>query len=94
MMSEYHELSNFFKCPITYKEKLFNCCEQAYRHSKAVVFGDKEAAEAIMRTPDPARQKFLGSKINGFVFDQWKRDREAIMSDILHCKFSQHLDLC
>ena len=64
MMSEYHELSNFYTCPITYKEKLYNCCEQAYQHSKAVVSGDKEAAEAIMRTTDPARQKFLGSKIN------------------------------
>ena len=92
-MSEYHELSNFYKCPITYKKKTFNCLEQGYQYAKAVLFDDIETADAILSASSPAKQKFLGSKVKGYVMQQWKTARETIMKNLLHSKFSQHPDL-
>ena len=92
-LSEYHELSNYFKCPVTYKERKFNCSEQAYQYSKATLFNDVASAEAIMRSSSPGHQKFIASKVSGFDHDKWKAAREPIMKDILHCKFSQNLNL-
>ena len=93
ILSEYHELSNFYKCPITYKKKTFNCLEQGYQYAKAVLFNDIETADAILSASSPAKQKFLGSKVKGYVMQQWKTARETIMKDLLHSKFSQHPDL-
>ena len=93
ILSEYHELSNFYKCPITYKKNTFNCLEQGYQYTKAVLFNDKETAGAILSASSPAKQKFLGSKVKGYVMQQWKAARETIMKDLLHCKFSQHPEL-
>ena len=68
--SEYHELSNFYRCPIKYKNKTFNCVEQCYQYEKAMKFGDLKTASAILRSEDPADQKYLGKKISGFKPDQ------------------------
>ena len=65
-----HELSNFYKCSVNYKDQLYSSSEQSYQHAKAVQFGDTNFAEAIMRSPRPAHQKFLASKIKGYVHDQ------------------------
>ena len=93
ILSEHHELSNFYKCPVNYKDRVYNSSEQAYQHAKAVLFGDTSSAEAIMRSPRPAHQKFLASKVKGYVHDQWKTAREPIMKEIIHCKFSQNLEI-
>ena len=93
ILSEHHELSNFFRCPVSYKDRVYNSSEQAYQHAKAVLFGDTVTAEAIMSSPRPAHQKFLASKIKGYVHGQWKTAREQIMKEIIHCKFSQNLDI-
>ena len=93
ILSEHHELSNFFRCPVSYKDRVYNSSEQAYQHAKAVLFGDTDTAGAIMRSPRPAHQKFLASKIKGYVHGQWKTAREQIMKEIIHCKFSQNLDI-
>ena len=75
ILSEHHELSNFFRCPVSYKDRVYNSSEQAYQNAKAVLFGDTDTAEAIVRSPRPADQKFLASKIKGYVHGQWKTAR-------------------
>ena len=91
--SEYHELSNFYRCPVKYKNKTFNCVEQCYQYEKAMKFGDLKTATAILRSEDPADQKYLGKKISGFKPDQWSAVKENVMKEIVHCKFSQHDEL-
>ena len=57
--SEYRELSNFYRCPVKYKNKTFNCVEQCYQYEKAMKFGDLKTATAILRSEDPADQNTL-----------------------------------
>ena len=58
-LSEYHEPSNYFKCPVTYRERKFNCSEQACQYSKATLFNDVASAEAIMRSYSPRHQNVM-----------------------------------
>ena len=69
-LSEYYELSNYFKCSVTYKKRKFNSSEQAYQYSKTTLFNDVASAESIMRSSRPAHQKFIASKVSGFDYDQ------------------------
>ena len=46
--SEHHELSNYYRCPIHMNNRTYNCAEQAYQHSKALLFKDSGIAAAIM----------------------------------------------
>ena len=90
VLSQYHEFSNFYKCPIRYKGKIFNCVEQCYQWSKAMLFNDHRTARAITSTTDPARQKYLSKHISGFVKKNWLDKRDHLMEELLTCKFSQN----
>ena len=90
VLSEYHELSNFFKCSVKYKGKTFNCVEQCYQWSKATFFNDYKTARAIIGTKDPSRQKFLSKHISGFVKQKWHDKRDDLMEELINCKFSQN----
>ena len=91
--SDYHELSNFYSCAITFRNQQYTSSEQAYQHSKALLFGDDRAASAILRSSDPAQQKFIARNIRAFNNRTWNTSKVALMKDILHCKFVQHPDI-
>ena len=91
--SDYHELSNFYGCDFTFKKQKYTSSEQAYQHSKALMFGDNRAAAAILRSSDPVQQKFLTRNIRAFNNKTWNTSKVTLMKDILHCKFSQNLDI-
>ena len=57
------------------------------------MFGDNRAAAAILRSSDPAQQKFLARNIRAFNNKTWNTSKVTLMKDILHCKFSQNLDI-
>ena len=78
---------------ITFKNQQYTSSEQAYQHSKALMFGDDRAASAILRSSDPAQQKFIARNIRAFNNRTWNTSKVALMKDILHCKFVQHPDI-
>ena len=49
----------------------YNCCEQYMMAEKARLFGDTEALEAIMKTPDPRKQKAYGRGVKNFNSYMW-----------------------
>ena len=51
--SDYHDLSNYYGCDISYQNQKFNSIEQCYQHSKAMMFGDNREAASVLRASDP-----------------------------------------
>lgn len=68
----------------------YNCAEQYYMHSKALMFGDEVRARRIMEVADPVLMKSLGRKVVGFNKRQWL----AVARDVVRkgnlAKFSQN----
>ena len=93
ILSEYHELCNFYRCNIEYKGISYNSVEQAYQHSKAVFFGDHRASSLILRSRCPTEIKALGRAIVGFEATRWDGAREKLMLEIIHQKFAQNPEL-
>lgn len=58
--------------------------------AKAVMFGDLERAEKIMRTDDPALQKRLGATVRDFDEALWAKWRIHIVYEANMAKFSQN----
>jgi ribA/ribD-fused uncharacterized protein len=85
--------SNWYLRPFTVKGIIFNCVEQMLMFAKARLFGDEVRAAEIMATHDPAEQKAIGRKVDGFVEAVWVERREAILLHALYAKFTQHEDL-
>ena len=52
--------SNFYPCNITIKNITFNCVEQVYQYSKAMLCGDINNAKMILATNDPIKMKRAG----------------------------------
>ena len=73
--------------------KRFMCAEQYMMYGKAVLFGDLEVAERILATSSPKTQKALGRKVNGFEEQRWNRERERIVYEGNHAKFTQNEEL-
>jgi ribA/ribD-fused uncharacterized protein len=58
---------------------VFNTAEQWMMTNKAVLFGDRERAAAIMASGDPAEQKRLGQIVGGFDSTTWDHHKLAIV---------------
>lgn len=71
----------------------FNCAEQYMMYHKAMLFGDEETAQKILKTTSPHQQKALGRKVRNFVEQTWLEERENIVYQGNHAKFSQNPDL-
>ena len=69
------------------------CCEQYMMAEKARLFKDEAVLKEIMNAKDPARHKYLGRRVKGFIKDKW----EAVAKDIVFkanlAKFSQNKKL-
>jgi hypothetical protein len=70
--------------------KRFVCAEQYMMHGKAVLFGDLEVARRILASASPKTQKALGRKVRGFDERLWRRERERIVYEGNHAKFTQN----
>jgi len=87
------ELSNWYECRvpfIKYKGITFFNSEQAFMWEKVVFFGDMEAAQNIVKNPDPARCKRIGRMIDGFDAEKWSKVSFQIMVDVNYAKYSQN----
>ena len=90
VLSEYHELSNYYKCEFVYKEVRFTSVEQGYQFCKATLFGDDRTAHMILCTNCPSEIKLLGRAVSGFDATKWSEGREKLMKRLLHEKFAQN----
>jgi hypothetical protein len=73
--------------------KRFVCAEQYMMYGKAVLFGDLETAERILATTSPKTHKALGRNVRGFDEQVWRRERERIVYEGNHAKFTQNAAL-
>ncbi len=68
----------------------FTCAEQYMMYGKAVLFGDMEVAGSIVASRSPKTQKALGRKVKGFEESRWRSERERIVYEGNHAKFTQN----
>jgi len=85
--------SNWHPSEFKIEEQVFANAEQYMMWSKAVLMGDFESAESIMKTSNPRTCKALGRKIRPFNAQLWDEKKEQIV--FLGCleKFKQNPDL-
>ena len=74
------------------KKHFFNS-EQYFMFIKAVVFGDIETAEKILKTKDPKKAKALGREVKNYDDKVWNEMRYKVMVDANKAKYSQNKPL-
>lgn len=85
--------SQWHRCEITFGGLRLGCAEQYMMHQKAMLFGDRAAAEKILASDDPAKQKAIGKAVKGFSADVWAEHREKIVFAGNLAKFDQNKGL-
>lgn len=85
--------SNWHPSKFTALGTTYNCAEQGMMHQKALLFGDLESADLIMKTDDPKLQKALGRGVKGYVEAEWVDKRYDIVYALLYAKFDQNIEL-
>lgn len=93
---EYEEngyLSNWYKSDFIINGNKYCCNEQYMMEQKALLFGDTEIAEKIMRETDPMTIKTLGKAATGFNEKVWNGNKQIIMFRGLMAKFTQNVEL-
>ncbi|RKH36870.1 NADAR family protein [Corallococcus sicarius] len=68
----------------------YTCAEQYMMAGKARLFGDTRVLEQILRAATPKQHKALGRKVSPFDAAVWERERERIVYEGNHAKFTQH----
>lgn len=71
----------------------YKTAEQYMMASKARLFGDFSAMNAILLSSTPAEAKSLGRKVKGYDEATWVENRISIVNEGNYAKFSQNLDL-
>lgn len=82
--------SQWHRAKFTIDNITFNCCEQYMMYEKAILFGDSEIAELILKTSDPGEQKKLGRKVRNFDNDIWEANCRDIVYRGNYAKFTQN----
>lgn len=81
---EYHFLSNYCACPVTLDGLTYRSAEAAFQAAKCNVPIDR----AAFCTVPPNVAKAIGRKIK--LRKGWEKERDGIMADVIHAKFSQN----
>lgn len=67
--------------------------EQYFMYVKAIVFGDYDTAEKILKTKNPKTAKQLGREVKNYDDSVWNEMRYKVMVDANKAKYSQNPDL-
>lgn len=70
--------------------RTFICMEQYMMYQKAILFGDKESADKIMKETDPAKIQKLGRGVKNFDTEMWDEFKYGIVCYGNYLKFSQN----
>lgn len=71
----------------------FVTTEHYMMYHKALLMGDTETAERILKAPHPSDAKALGRLVRGFDRERWNREADRVVEEGNWLKFSQHEDL-
>jgi ribA/ribD-fused uncharacterized protein len=82
--------SNFFIAEFTISGNVYNCAEQYIQLTKASVAGDREAADKIMTTTDPAEMKRVGATVKVNTKTWVSGEGKNAVKTALRAKFSQN----
>ena len=74
------------------KKHFFNS-EQYFMYMKAIVFGDYDTAEKILKTKNPKKAKALGREVKNYDDKVWNEMRYKIMVDANKAKFGQNKEI-
>ena len=74
------------------KKHFFNS-EQYFMYMKAIVFGDYDTAEKILKTKDPKKAKALGREVKNYDDKVWNEMRYKIMVDANKAKYGQNKEI-
>lgn len=86
-------LSQWFACRFTVDGIEYSTAEQYMMSQKALLFGDTEIYEKIMKASHPDKFKALGRQISGFYENIWNEHKTDIVIKGNAAKFSQNEDL-
>lgn len=82
-------LSQWYKSPFAVDGVRFETAEQYMMYRKALLFGDDETAQRVLRSNTPADAKALGRLVRGFDEAMWEGHRMEIVIAGNVAKFSQ-----
>lgn len=85
-------LSQWQKASFVHGGMGFTHAEQFMMHAKALLFGDRAAAERILASISPAEQQEIGRAICGFDESVWVQFREGIVFTGNLARFRQNAD--
>ena len=78
--------SNWHPSKFTIDGTEYTCSEQYYMRQKALCFGDKKSASAIMATSSPGVMKRIGICVKGFDQSKWDMVKGGVMAKALYAK--------
>ena len=93
LYSNFPPLSNFYRSPIMFRNKKYQTLEQAYQHTKALLFKDDDTAPSILAADSPSEAKKLSYSIKGFNLDIWNAKQHDLMLQLVQAKFQQNPNL-
>jgi ribA/ribD-fused uncharacterized protein len=82
--------SQWHPSTFTVSEVVFKTAEMHMMYKKAMLFGDAETAEEILKAKHPRDCKALGRKVKGFINDLWEADCKRFVYEGNHAKFTQN----
>ncbi len=85
--------SNWYPAEFEIDGIRFNCSEQYMMYGKALLFGDQEIAEEILKSSNPGSQKALGRKVKKFNQTIWAKHAREIVYKACDAKFRQNENL-
>ena len=86
-------LSQWFPASFVSEGQTFPTAEHFMMYRKALLFGDRDSAEAILLADNPGKAKALGRKVQSFNESVWVDRRTEIVEAGNRLKFSQNQDL-
>ena len=86
------KLSQWQQSPFVLGGVRFNCADQCMMYSRAVLFGGREAAAAILAADHPRDQQAIGRTVRNFDPATWELFREGIVFAANLARFRQNAD--
>ena len=86
-------LSNWSEHSINCDDKIYKTAEHLFMYRKAMLMGDKFAANRILLAKTPHQVKAIGRSVTNWDETKWRELREKIMFDVLLLKANQHTEV-
>lgn len=88
LMKKYSYLSNFYRCPVFYKDVLYDSSEAAFQAQKCK---DRELVKSFSKGGEwssPVNAKKYGNKVE--LIDDWDSIKDDVMYEVCLSKFKQN----